>query len=360
LSTGGDLTCTQGEKIMKKLFSLTLFFCLTLLLAGNTLAAPGPGFPRGIYYPSKELQNPFPYPSIIDSQLGNTPQFEGWYSVEKETPSVRVFGPMQGTFDKYGLNYFQNDQTYAKLKYTDIQSTYGITSFEGSYLFDNHCFLGMEYADFLDNSATALAPGYRFNLGDDAGYVAMTLNYLLNMDADDDDYAFYKKTHGVIDYEIKARYYTENSQAYGQLVFPDKDTVGTDEHYLRAGGAYKVNENLVIGADFTDYLDRYKSYEIGCTATLDKVGAELRFIEFNYDNNDNSHLVDANLLYSFTNQIRAGLELFKAKDVDGLNKLAKIKYTVNDQNSVVFMHQLPNDDAHIRATSYLYWDIKLM
>jgi hypothetical protein len=351
----------KEERKLKKLLILTLALSLTLLVAGSALAA--------VHNFTGDFSNPYLYP---DYGYYDVAAFEGWYYIEKDNPSATVRGTFpaeQKSFDNaFGLEYFQNDQTFINLSFIKNDTSgidLGYDRLNGSYLFDNNFFIGVDSWFHSSNSSTNLSPGYRFNLAQDAGYIAASLDYAV------DKYIF-NNEKGIIDYEIYGRYYTNNSRVYGQMVIANDDVLGYDSKYLMLGGVYKIFDNVVLGAIFKKYEDdpdygsNYTCFEIGCTTAFNKLGAEFRYINCNYDDNSDYSALDCNILYSFTDKFRAGFEVEKCNYADegdlDPSLLAKAKYRINDANEVLLSYCFKNDseDAdYAEAISYLRWDIKI-
>jgi hypothetical protein len=320
---------------MKKYLVLSLVLSLMLLVTGSASAA--------VHNFTGDFTNPFLLPDF--SRYGS-PLFEGWYYIEKDNPSVTVRGLFPKNGNVFGFEYFQNDQTFIDVTHVNPDSDNSSTCVKGSYLFDNGFFAGLDYGSNGDVSQTTLSPGYRFNF-DDNGYIAASLDYAVNDQ-------FYRDS-GIVDYELTARYYTDQFRVYGNINIPNDKVVGTDQSYLWAGGAYKFSDNVVLGANYRR-LNDINSYDIGCSATFDRLGAEV-----SYSDGDAgvSYSTGVNLVYSFTDNFRAGFQTTKVENLDDLYWLAKLKYTVDDKNAVVLMHQLKNEAADMEAVTYLRWDIAL-
>jgi hypothetical protein len=321
---------------LKKFLVTSLVFCLTLLMAGGALAA--------VHNFSGD------FVSILNTGYSDL-SFDEWYYIEKDDPSATVRGSFSDFVTRFGLEYFQNDQTFLNLTFADYDHDYplfGINSFtalKGSFLLENNFFVGLEYGDFdnLDITETVVSPGYRYNLDGDAGYIAVSMDYAVS------DEGFLDS--GMIDLEVSGRYYTDQSRVYGQLFLPNDDVIGTDEMLLMVGGAYRYNDNVVFGANYITQ-DDYSYIEFGATTNFDKLGAELRITD-----DDDTNEVDCNVLYSFADNIRAGLLVAKVEKVDDPYLVLKGKYTVDDKNAVILMHQLKNDSSDADAVTYLRWDV---
>lgn len=315
---------------MKKLMvSVSLIFCLVLLTAGGTQAA--------VHNFTGDFRT-----SNLLSDFGEAgmPTFEGWYYIEKDSPTTTLRGAF-GEGPALGAEYYKNDQTFADFYYTDPDGGKSETYLKGSYLFANHFFAGIEVGSPDDNTQMVLSPGYRYDFNDNC-YIAGSLDY-----ATSNDIKF--KKYGVAYLDFNWRYYNDVSRAYSQLVIPRDEVVGTDDCFFLFGGAYKYSGKVVLGANIVRQGD-YDYYEFGCTTVFDKLGAELRYIS-----DDGAATIDGNLLYSFTNTIRAGFEVKDVEDVDDPYLIIKGKYTVDKRNAAVFMYQFENgDDSGI---FYLRWDI---
>jgi hypothetical protein len=316
---------------MKKLLVLSLVLALTLLTAGSTIAA------------AHNFNGDFWSPNLMpDSSNIEMPEFEGWYYIEKDTPSGAVRGKF-GDDNALGAEFFQNDQTFANLYFNDPENGSSVSYLKGSYLWDNQFFVGLDLGD----SQITFAPGFRYDL-DDNCYIAASLDYAVN-----DEYSEYQDS-GLIDMEINGRYYTDLIRVYGQLVLPNEDVASSADTFLLVGGAYKYADNIIVGANLVTW-GNYHYLEAGCSTTFDKAGAELRFID-----DDGETKVDCNLLYSFTDNIRAGLETYKVEGVADPYIIIKGRYTLDDQNSAILMYQLKNESKHgDDGVFYLGWDLAL-
>jgi hypothetical protein len=311
---------------MKKLLVLaSLIFSLTLLTAGGTLAA--------VHNFTGDFSNPFLQPGY------SQPSFDGWYYIEKDDPSSTVRGTF-GDDIALGAEFFQNDQSFINLSFADPDVGDAVTYLKGSYLFENGCFVGFDYGD----SQITFTPGYRLDL-DENCYLAASLDYAFNH-----EYRDYKDS-GLVDFEINGRYYTKESRLYGQLIIPNEDVTSSDDFYIYAGGAYQYSDNVVVGANYTQFAGD-ATFEIGCTTAFDELGLEARVVLA-----DTANVFDCNALYSFTENIRAGLEVQDVENVDDPYIILKGKYAVDDQNTAIFMYQLKNGDDD--GVLYLRWDIAL-
>jgi hypothetical protein len=314
---------------MKKLLVLSLVLTLTLLTAGSTIAA--------VHNFNGDFWSPNLMPDFSEKEM---PEFEGWYYIEKDTPSGAARGKF-GDDNALGAEYFQNDQTFANLYLNDPENGSSVTYLKGSYLLDNQFFVGLDLGD----SQITFAPGFRYNL-DDNCYIAASLDYAVN-----DEYSGYQDS-GLIDMEINGRYYTDLMRVYGQLILPNDDVVTSADTFLLVGGAYKYADNIIVGGALATWGGKHY-LEAGCSTTFDKAGAELRFID-----DDGATKVDCNLLYSFTDQIRAGLETYKKEGVSDPYIIIKGRYTLDEKNFAILMYQLKNESQQgDDSVFYLGWDI---
>jgi hypothetical protein len=327
---------------MKKFIILSLVFCLTLLSAGSTLAA--------VHNSIGDCWSPNLLPDLSNHSCryfskyfseAAMPNFEGWYYIEKDAPGVTARGSL-GSGVAFAAEYFQNDQTFADFYFYDPDTSGSYLYLKGSYLFENDFFVGVDYGD----SQLTFAPGYRLDL-DDNCYVAASLDYAVNHQYSTSDSPNGYQGSGLVDVEFNGRYYTTDSRVYGQFIIPNGDVAGIDDLFLLGGGAYQYTDNIVLGANLISWGD-YTYYEFGCTAAFEQIEAEFRYL-----NNDDADEIDCNVIYPFTDQIRAGLEL---KDVfDNPYIILKGKYTVDTQNAAVLMYQFQNGDDD--GALYLRWDI---
>jgi hypothetical protein len=337
---------------MKKLLTLTLVLCFTLLCAGSTLAAV------------HNFTGDFDYGYLMRDYSYYNHTFEGWYYIGKDAPSATVRSTIDDSCSAFGAEYFQNDQTFVNLTYFKADSDFWyldkpFINLKGSYLFANNFFIGLDTgmhdANYNhDYSQVTFSPGYRSNLANDAGYIAASVDYAAN-----DEYPYYKDS-GIIDYELNGRYYTAQSRFYGQLIIPNKDVAISEDSYLQVGGAYQYSNNIICGADIYIATDEYTAFELGCSTTFDQLGAEFRFMSCNYDESsdyDDYTGVGFNILYSFADQFRTGFEYLKFNNSDDPKLHLKAKYTMDDQNSLILTQRLKNDTYE--AVTFLYWDIKL-
>jgi hypothetical protein len=351
------------RKTMNKLLTFIILSCLTLLSFGSVLAAPH-NFRSDFYHPYFDSRDNSYYQENL---LGS---FENWYYIEKNAPATTLRGSFSDYFKVYGAEYFKNDQTFVNLSYTIFEfydiSDSKITNLKGSYLFDNNFFVGLTHQNFnFDSSSASLtyfSPGYRFNFPSDSGYLTVSLDYYAGGDG---DHNVKVADPDVLDYEINGRYYIDRSRFYGQVIIFNKDLIEDDYQFYKAGGAYQCFDNLVLGADVEKGTDTYTQFEIGGTANFGRLGADFKYCKHEEDENDKSdyNLLYLNILYSFTDNLRAGLEVMKIEfpevdeDIDPL-LIAKVKYTIDDQNALILMHDFENDNNE-KSTTYLYWDIKL-
>ncbi|MGD9156025.1 MAG: hypothetical protein PVG90_11075 [Bacillota bacterium] len=356
---------------MKKLLGLSMMLALTLLVAATTLAA--------VHNYTDDLVNPFLMPDYSMAL-----KFEDWYYIEKNGPKITLDAtfPKDFRYKYYGFEYYQNEHNFLNLTYIDHDKYDDSTQFyfKGCYLFENGLFAGFDSGNFdygvddiNDGTQNIVISGYRFNLPNQAGYIAASIDYALN-----NDYLRYGDS-GLIDYELDAKYYTDQSRVYGQLIIPNKnmEMVGNDKTFLKLGIAYKISDNFVVGANYLqfvtyivdcddDYGDfdivrsKYIEYDFGFTAELNKLGIELqhKILNIDYYNHD-SYTTRMNLLYSFTNNCRAGFEVRKEENNDELYRTAKLKCLISGQNAIIVMHTLKNDFSSEGAVSYIGCDIKL-
>jgi hypothetical protein len=321
---------------MKKLLiSASLLLGLTLLTTISTLAA--------VHNFTGDFFNPF-----LESHY-NGPSFDDWYYIEKDAPSATVRASFPKDCNYLGMEYFINDQTFVNFSYADPDDFDSIALLNGSYLFDNHFFVGLDTASVDDDTQITVTPGYRFDL-DENCYVAVSMDYALNHD---DLY----QDSGLVDFEVNGRYYTQDSRIFGALIIPNDDVTPTDDTYFNIGGAYKYADNIVVGANLWSLGD-IDYFEVGCTTAFDKLGAELRYISD--DTAINKEKIDCNVLYSFADNIRAGLETYKENHVDDLYWVAKAKYTIDQKNAAILFYQFKNsaDNSSVTdGTISLRWDI---
>jgi hypothetical protein len=92
-------------------------------------------------------------------------------------------------------------------------------------------------------------------------------------------------------------------------------------------------------------IDSYTYFDIGGSATFDRLGVDFVFMSANYDTTDCA----ANW--------RTGFEVEKYNNQDDSGLYPKAKNAMDDQNSIICMQRLENDTY--AATTCLYWDIKL-
>jgi hypothetical protein len=314
---------------MKKLLSLALILCLTLLMAGGALAA--------VHNFTGDFDNPFLQPGY------SGPSFDGWYYIEKDDPSATVRATFPENHNDLGMEYFINDQTFVNIYYADPDKGDSIAYLKGGYLFDNNVFVGLDLASDNDNTQATVSPGYRFNL-DDNCYVAVSLDYAVN-----DDMLYVDS--GLIDLEISGRYYTNDSRVYGQIIFPNDDVTVNDDIFIYAGGAYQFDDNIVVGANFWQE-NGDTTVDLGATTVFDKLEAEGRLVIA-----DDANAVDCNVLYEFAANIKAGLEVSKVEHVSDPYLTVKGKYTIDDQNSAFLFYQFENGDED--GVISLRWDIAI-
>lgn len=316
---------------MKKLFILSLAACLVLSMGAVTMAAN--------HNFTGDFVNPF---QLADFSTYSQ-SFDGWYYIEKDDPSATVRLYSDDDVFALGGEYFLNDQTFVNFAYDDQDNFDSVSYLKGSYLFKNGLFAGLDFADNSDDTQANLSAGYRLNLSKDA-YIAFSLDYAMN------DYAY--ADTGIIDYEIYGRYYTNNARFYGQLLIPNEDVVYTDEAYFMVGGAVKVADNVVVGANIIKF-DDFDYFDLGATVNVDKWELELQYADL--DNVGSA--VSANALYSFTKALRAGIQITDVEDVDDLDLDLKLAYDIDAINSLKLVYQLENDSYD--SLIYLRWDIKI-
>lgn len=325
--------------MLKKTLGLALGLSMTLLVATSSFAA--------VHNFTSDFKNPCLTP---DYNMADDPGFESWYYIGKDGPSATVRGAFSKNVNYLGGEYFLNDQTFANLTFADPDKGDSATYLKGSYLFKNGIFAGLDYGSYKEDkkdvSQVTLSPGYRFNLPKNAGYVAASMDYAASDEG--------RKDSGIVDFEVNGRYYIKDGRFYGQIIIPNDDVFTNDEMYLFAGGAYKVAKNIVVGANLENQ-DDYTRFDLGCTAGFGKLGLDFKLE--NVDDANNATNFYASGVYSFTNQLRGGLQINKKDAVDDPYLFAKVKYSVNNQNSLVFIHRFENlkDDA----TTFLRWDIAL-
>jgi hypothetical protein len=227
-------------------------------------------------------------------------KFEGWYYIEKNDPIVTMRGTKNIDYNCLGLEYYQNEHHFCNLIYSDCHYHYNTTDrnelyLKGGYLFENGLFVGLDLGGFNyddsdvcdDGLQSIYSTGYRYDLPNSNGYVAASIDWAVNSDY----YRFGES--GLIDYELDAKYYTQRSRFYGQLIIPNKNMkmLGNDGAYLKLGGTYQIGANLVFGVnyyqfEYKDYSDddynydlvkrRDIKYDFGFTAKIGNFGAELQ------------------------------------------------------------------------------------
>jgi hypothetical protein len=125
-------------------------------------------------------------------------------------------------------------------------------------------------------------------------------------------------------------------------------------------GAYKCSENFSVGDAFSQATDYFNYYDIQCAVSLNRLGVELVYFNNNYDPafvpSTDYYGSSANVLYSFTDNFRAGCQVTNYSDVNDPALFLKEKYNFNDRNSVVLTQRLKNDSYD--AVTFLNWDIK--
>ncbi len=334
---------------MKRLILLTLLLTLTLLFPGNTLAA--------VHNFTGDFTNYYLNNGFVAPQF-NGLSFDGWYTIDKDSPgaTVRALFPKNDSY--WGIEYYQNDQHFANLNYFDDDT---VTSFQGSYLFDIGLFVGVDYADHDGDTQGIISPGYRYAFGGDKGYIAASVDYALSGDLTK---RFAKDDSGIVDYDLDFKYFTDNLKVYGQLLIPNDDMIGplnqfiSDDPILDLAANYRLNENYVVGGALTAY-DKEFDYNLGVTGTFDKLGAEVRYRSANYDGDNQDYGIDANILYSFTEQVRAGFQVTKAKGIDDPYLYAKAKITINDDHALKLIYQFKNNDADEDGIAYIRWDMSI-
>lgn len=318
---------------MKKLFVLSLTLCLVVLLTSATSAATHP------------FTSDFTNQYLMLDFGSYEPFFDGWYTIEKEAPSLTFRGFFPDDLNVLAGEYFKDDQTFADIMVEDYDGFDNTAYIKGSYLFKNGFFAGLDYAAASGNSQVVISPGYRVNMNKNA-YIAFSLDYAFDGDGYID--------HGIVDYEIYGRYYTKQSRFYGQLLIPNEEIVFTDEPYLMAGGAVKVAKNVVLGANLIKNGD-YDYIDFGATTSVDKLKLELQYAhDHNYGN-----VFKLNSLYDFTKIFRAGIQANKFVDADKLIYELKLAYTIDKQNSLKIIFQFDDKAAGYDDFVYLRWDIKL-
>jgi hypothetical protein len=317
----------------KLLITASLVLGLTLLMAGGTLAA--------VHNFTSDFSGKYTLKDF--AEFDNT-SFDGWYYIEKDEASATARGSF-GDNDALGFEFFQNDQFFANASYISEDGEKDLIALKASYLFDNQVFFGVDFGTKDGDNQFIVSPGYRFDLDQDA-YVAVSMDYALNHDLN------YDKS-GIIDFEVNGRYYTSNSRIYGQLIIPNDDVTISDDIYCKIGGAYQYAQNIVVGGIFTQE-DGDSTIEVGATTSFDKFGVEGRVIL-----EDDQNTLDFNGIYTFTDNIKGGLEVAKVEDVDDLYVIAKAKYAIDKQNSAIFTYQFENDSNDDDSIISLRWDIAL-
>ena len=336
---------------MKRLTLLTLVLTLTLLISGNTLAA--------VHNFTGDFANYYLNHPLIAPQF-NSLSFEGWYTIDKDTPGFTARALFPKDASHWGLEYYLNDQYFANLNYFDLDD-FAVTSFQGSYLFDFGLFVGLDYTDNDGETQGVISSGYRYGFGQDNGYIAASVDYALSGDLTK---RYSKDDSGIIDYDIDFKYFTGNWKVYGQLLIPNEDMIGpltdwySDDPILDLAANYKINDQYTVGGAITAF-DKEFDYNLGVSGTFDKLGAELRYRSANWDGDNETYWVDANVMYSFTDQFRAGFQVTKAKDINDPYLYAKAKFTVNDDNALKFVYQFENDETHEDGIAYIRWDMNI-
>jgi hypothetical protein len=335
---------------MKKLIILSLALLGSLFCTNASRAAVHnftSGFDSHLLLHDYNYYNP-----LLGGNLNLS--FEGWYYITWEQPGVSVRIAANGKRYFSEAEYFQNDQTFL----TYYHSTYGDQTklyLKGSYLLADQYFIGVDTVKGDDDFQLSLAPGYRYNLPKNSGFIAASADLAVNDDCYDNA--------GIIDLEVYGRYYIDKGRFYGELLIPNRDVVGNDFCLLYGGGAYQISPNIIVGANLYQLFGSQTILEVGCTTNFKQLGVEFRYTNFRYDessdNNDsgsdnNYFGIDLNLLYSLGNRWRTGMEIIKYSDMDDPALLLKGKYQINNQHSVIFGQGLQNDTYD--SITYLYWD----
>ncbi len=326
---------------MKKLLLLTLVGALMLLVSGSALAA--------IHNVTGDFTN---YPSDLIS----LPDFDGWYTIDHDRPGARVDYLKQDEIWGLGGEYYGDDQTFADLFYTSLGGgDYTITGLRGSYKWANGLFLGLDYYAADDNfwgnfGHTTVDAGYRWDIDSNGSYLATSVDYVAHVD----NIMLTSYQTGVLGYELDLKHFTDTTKVLGQFYFPNKDVYGDVDNEFALSVSVKLNDNYTLGAGM--YNNNYGAYdEIGVTAAFDALGAEARY-RYSTDGWKN---VEGQVMYSFTDNFRAGIDLLKQDGCDDPYVSVKVKYTINDAQDLKFIYQLKNDSAHAAAMGYLRWDVSI-
>lgn len=285
-----------------------------------------------------------------ESEDFQIPEFGDWYTLEADKPSAALQGRLGGKRNLFEAEYYQNDQTFINLSYNAPANNDAGTFLKGSYLWDNGWFggLGLGLLPFGggDTTQLTLSPGYRYNFPGNAGYLAASLDLSATED--------YYSNAGLIDLEVAARYATQQSRVYGQVILPNKDVVMYEDIYYHCGGVVRTAKNIVCGADLLS-INGQTRYHLGFSSAINQYGFEARYVR-----GDGGSWIDLNLLYALNPNCRAGLAIKKQDNISDPYLTAKLKYTFDPQNSLVVMHQLKNTSApDLEAITYLRWDITL-
>ncbi len=334
---------------MKKVFLMILILAFSFTISSSTLAA--------VHNFTGDFAN------YKGAQFGGL-DFDGWYSIDRDSPSLTTRYVAQDDDWALGFEYYQNDQFFVDLTYGKFYDTdyYGdrttLTGLQGSYLDESGFFFGLDYTGskyrdggYRDNSSqTFVSAGLRQDLGKNNGYVAGSLDFAIDGDLVDET--------GIYGLDLDFKYFTDKTKIYGQLYLPNEDVADYDSARLDLAANIQVDPAYIVGFKINNFDDA-NSYEFGITGAVDKqIVAELRYKHVDTGDASSSSL-DAQALYAFTNELAAGMELEKVKHIDDPYLRLKAKYAVDKDTTVKFVYQFENDAVNQDPIVFLRWDVNI-
>jgi hypothetical protein len=295
---------------MKRFCALLLTVGLLFTVSGSVLAA---------IHHKEDIDNFF--------GLNEMARTDTWYYVEKDKPVVDLgyFKYHDADISTYGLNYYQDDQTFIVFDNLNVGGYPGI-QLKGSFSTDFGLFVGFQRltGSAFPDSHTWYSPGFRMRVGE-GGYAAFSVNY----DGENNQ---------IEEYDADVLILSEKSKLAGEILVPRESGSSTlDLKYVS-----RVSDDVAFGLSFWG-LGNQNEFSLGATFT----GVE-------------NLVVDAKLTpetdgtsYHLSGMLKAGESLSLGAQYDKLVAdtgvtTFKLKYSMEDA-MFVFKYQMTEPSTFLLA-----------